>query len=213
MKEQSWNFIKIFLDAWFIEYLIVFVMLRDLLLNFMQSVFWQNVIKKMKMKNEFFTGKRNWYQFFTCKRNWYQFFTCKGNWYQFFTHVRVIGTNSSHPQKHRSQVWRILTNSLHVRNYQRILHMCEELVPILHMCEELVPILHTREKVAPVLHMYDEYLPILHTSEIINMRNWPNVNFTFDKCDVLVPILLMGVKFTKWEIYGSTELSHLRTCI
>ena len=31
MKEHSWNFIKIFLDARFIEYLIVFVMLRDLL--------------------------------------------------------------------------------------------------------------------------------------------------------------------------------------
>ena len=68
-------------------------------------------------------------------------------------------------------MWRIVTNSLHVRNYQRILHMCEELVPILHMSEELVPILHTREKVAPVLHRCDEYLPILHTSEIINMRN------------------------------------------
>ena len=90
-------------------------------------------------------------------------------------------------------MWRILTNSLHVRNYQRILHMCEALVPILHMCEELVPILHTREKVAPVLHRCDEYLPILHTSEIINMRNLstnfspkiyrnrPYVNFTFGK--------------------------------
>ena len=37
-------------------------------------------------------------------------------------------------------------------------------------------------------------------------RNWPYVNFTFGKCDELVPILLMGVKFTKWEIYGSTML-------
>ena len=68
-------------------------------------------------------------------------------------------------------MWRIPTNSLHVRNYQRILHMCEDLVPVLHMYEELVPILHIREKVAPSLHMFDEYLPILHTSEIINMRN------------------------------------------
>ena len=35
-------------------------------------------------------------------------------------------------------------------------------------------------------------------------RNWPYINFTFGKCDVLVPIFLMGVKFTKWEINGST---------
>ena len=105
------------------------------------------------------------------------FFTCKRNWYQFFTRIRIIGTNSSHPKKHRSQVWRILTNSLHVRNYQRILHMCEELVPIRH----------TREKVAPALHRCDEYLPILHTStweiwaQILDPkinRNWPYANFT-----------------------------------
>ena len=39
-------------------------------------------------------------------------------------------------------------------------------------------------------------------------RNWPYVNLTFCKCDVLVPILLMGVKFTKCEIYGSTKLLY-----
>ena len=42
-------------------------------------------------------------------------------------------------------------------------------------------------------------------------RNWPYVNFTFGKCDVLVPVLLMGVKFMKWEIYGSTELCYAVT--
>ena len=115
---------------------------------------------------QFFTCKGNEYQFFTCKKNWYQFFTYKRNWYQFFTHAWVIGTNSSHPKKQRSKVWRILTNSLHVRNCQRILHMCEKLVPILHI----------RGKVAPVLHRCDEYIPVLHTSEIINMRNL-GINF------------------------------------
>ena len=43
-----------------------------------------------------------------------------------------------------------------------------------------------------------------------NYRNWPYVNLTFSKCDVFVPILLNGVKFTKCEIYGSTQL--LKIC-
>ena len=85
-----------------------------------------------------------------------------------------------------------MTNtSLQVRNYQQIIHMCEES--------------------GLVLDMYKELVPIFHTSEIINMRNSSinfrpknlsklttlNKNFTFGNCDVLLPILLMGVELTK----------------
>ena len=78
------------------------------------------------------------------------------------------------------------------------------------MCEELVPILHTHRKVVAVLHSFDKYVIYLPTSESINMvffstKVGPNdyrssryVNFTFGKCDVLVPIGIMDVKFTKW---------------
>ena len=153
-------------------------------------------------------------------RNWYQFFSCVKNGIN-SSHVRVIGTTLR--KKLRSQLWRIFTNSLHVRNYQWILHVCEELVPILHMCEELVLILHTQKNVAPVLHRCDEYLPILQTSEIINMRNL-STNFRSQnlskltirkfhiwQMDVLVPFLLMGIKFTKLEIYSSTKRSTVRS--
>ena len=108
--------------------------------------------------------------------NWYQFYTCKRNWYQFFTHVRVIGTNSSHPQK--TQVTGV-TNTYQFFTHQKLsseMFTCVRNWYQFFTCEELVPILHTREKVAPVLHRCDEYLPILHTSEIINMRNL-NTNF------------------------------------
>ena len=40
-------------------------------------------------------------------------------------------------------------------------------------------------------------------------RFWPYVNITFCKYDVLVPVLLTGVKFTKCEIYGSTKHTQL----
>ena len=132
---------------------------------------WYRFLTCVKYWYQFFSRVRNWYQFFSCVRNRYQFFTCKRNWYQFFTHVRVIGTNSSHPKKtqvtgltntyqfftcqrlstNSSHVWGIGTNSSHVWGIgTNSSH---------------------REKVAPVLHRRDEYLPILHTSEIINMRN------------------------------------------
>ena len=69
--------------------------------------------------------------------------------------------------KNKSQVWRTLTNSLHVRNYQQSLH--------------------TREKVAPVLYRCDDYLPIHHMSE--KSEHKFIVNFTFGKyvVHVLVP--------------------------
>ena len=53
--------------------------------------------------------------------------------------------------------------------------------------------------------MSEELVPMIHPSEIIirnvstkfRPQNWPYVNFTFSKYDVLVPILLKGVKLTK----------------
>ena len=90
------------------------------------------------------------------------------------------------------------------------LGLCDVLVQIVNMCEELVPILHTHRKVVAVLHSFDKYVIYLPTSESINMvisstkvgpndyRNSLYVNFTFGKCDVLVPICTMGVKLTKW---------------
>ena len=118
--------------------------------------------------NEFFTCVSNWYQLFTYKRNWYQFFTCKRNWYLFFTHVKVIGTNSSHPKN--TQVTGV-TNTYQFFTRQK---------------------LSTREIWAQSLD------PKIY-------RNWPYVNFTFGKCNVLIPIFFMDVKFTKWKIYGSTQ--------
>ena len=149
MKEHSWSFIKIFLGAWFIEYLIVFVMFRDLLGHRCDE--YLPILHTSEIINEFFTCVRNWYKFFTCVRNWYQFFTSEKKSHQFFTGV--------------------------MKTYQ------------FFTCQKL----STWEIWAQILD------PKIY-------RNWPYVNFTFRKCDVLVPILLMGVKFTKWEIYGSTGL-------
>ena len=71
MKEHSWNFIK----AWFIEYLIAFMMLRDRLGHrcdeYLPIPYTSEIIN----------------EFFTCVRNWYQ-----------ISHVWGIGTNSSHPR-------------------------------------------------------------------------------------------------------------------
>ena len=124
--------------------------------------------------------------------------TCKRNWYQFFTH----------PKKHRSQVWRILTNSLHVRN---------------------LSVVHTGEKVAPVLHRCEEYLPILHTSESINMRNFSTNfrlqnlskltirNFSFGQYDVFVSNSSYGCEIYEKRKLRSTKLwsipvtIHVRT--
>ena len=48
------------------------------------------------------------------------------------SHLRGIGTNSSHPKTgHMSRIF----ISLHVRNYQRIIRMCAELLQILHTSE------------------------------------------------------------------------------
>ena len=93
------------------------------------------------------------------------------------SHVRGIGTNSSH-------VRGIGTNSSHPR---------KSCISSSRVWRILTNSSHVRN--------YQQ------RSLSIKFRlNWPYVNFTFFKCDVLVPTLLMGVKFTKWEIYGSTGL-------
>ena len=121
----------------------------------------------MRIWYRFLTCVKYWYHFFSCARIWYQLSSCVRNWTN-YPHVRGNGTDSSyvegitssHPEN-RSQVQQILTNSLHVRNYQIIFHMCEEWVPILNMCEE--------SKL--IFHMCEKSVSNLHTSEMINMRN------------------------------------------
>ena len=125
--------------------------------------------------------------------------TCKRNWYQFFTP----------PKKNTG-------------------HRCDKYLPILYTSEII------KEFFTCVRNWYQFFTPekkshqfftgVTNTykfftrqklstweiwAQILDLkiyRNWPYVNFTFGKCDVLIPILLMGVKFTKWEIYGSTRL-------
>ena len=50
---------------------------------------------------------------------------------------------------------------------------------------------HSASLVVPNGDLWDEFSIV---------RNWPYVNFAFGKRNLSVPILLMGVKLTKWEI-------------
>ena len=121
------------------------------------------------------------YQFFTSVIIWYQFFRCvRKVLYQFFTRVS-FHTNFSH-----SIIW-----------YQ-CFNWCEDLVPIMwgfgtnssHFW-----------KFGIVLSYLRIIVPVLHTLKIVKFehkfynpqknRNWPYVNFTFAKSNVLVPILHM----------------------
>ena len=114
------------------------------------------------------------------------------NTYQFFTrqklssnssHVWGIGTSSSH-------VWGIGTSSSYPRKSRTSSSQVWRI---------LTNSSYVRNYQAQILD------PKIY-------RNWPYVNFTFGKCDVLVPVLLMCVKFTKWEIYGSTKPTGQNFC-
>ena len=150
---------------------------------------------------------RIWYRFLTCVKYWYQFFSCVTNWYQFFTPQKNTGHRCDEylPFLYTSEINNEFFTCVRnwyqfftcVRNWYQFFTP-EKKSHKFFTGETNAYQFFTRQKIST----WEIWAQILDPKIY---RKWPYVNFTFGKCDVLVPILLMGVKFTKWEIYGSTK--------
>ena len=133
------------------------------------------------------------------------------------SHVWGMSTNYSHSRKSRtcsSQVWRILTNSSHVRNYcnSKTLEFPSTFIKLWYACEELER-MQNAAALGGILSMW--WICMIATWNLntcvflshvrnIGMKFVTYLYQFFTRCEELAPIF-QGVKFTKCEIYGSTQ--------
>ena len=133
--------------------------------------------------------------------------TCKRNWYQFFTPQKNTGHRCDEylPILYTSEIINEIFTCM--RNWYQFFKC------VRNWYQFFTPEKKSHQFFTGVTNTYKFFTrQKLSTWEIWAQlldpkiyRNWPYVNFTFGQCDVLVPILLIGVKFMKWDIYGSID--------